>query len=453
MEPASAITRTIAGPVGPAPPGGHDPGHRGGRVGCDGRGVPVHGRPARARPGRPGGGDVPPDDPRRIHLDRAAAVIADLVAGRAPRGAVPPIDLEDRPDWDRRVLGEVRAVGWGETASYGEIARRIGAPRAARAVGGALGRNPVSLLVPCHRVIAADGTIGGLRRRRLGFARVRARAQAHVAAPRGDHRGRSRRRALGPGHRAHRVHADDDRRAGVERELVADLAGQQQLAEELALARRQSDEDAAGIELDRLTSSSPPSIAKRRRSSCIGTYGRLLMNRRSCGRRARRAAFRAVRPGPADRSARLRVPVLAGPCCGAPLCARRCAARRCAVVAVCGAALWACAVVLAPRSSCAAFGRRRATRPAARRARRHGRSGLASGVGRGGRILGRGDAGFVDGRARSARRLGGARDAAAGGGRLVGRVGRRSRQAAPPGPAGAARGRPRVGPAVARALV
>ena len=105
--------------------------------------------------------DVAADDPRRIHLDRAAAVIADLVAGRAPRGAVPPIDLADRPDWDRRVLGEVRAIDWGETASYGEIARRIGAPRAARAVGGALGRNPISLLVPCHRVIAADGTIGG----------------------------------------------------------------------------------------------------------------------------------------------------------------------------------------------------------------------------------------------------------------------------------------------------
>ena len=50
---------------------------------------------------------------------------------------------------------------WGSTVSYGEIARRIGAPRAARAVGGAVGRNPIGLLIPCHRVIAADGTIGG----------------------------------------------------------------------------------------------------------------------------------------------------------------------------------------------------------------------------------------------------------------------------------------------------
>ncbi len=105
--------------------------------------------------------DTAADDPRRIHLDRAAAVVADLVAGRVPRGTMPPLDLDDRPEWDRRVLGEVRTIAWGETASYGEIARRIGAPRAARAVGGAVGRNPISLLVPCHRVIAGDGTIGG----------------------------------------------------------------------------------------------------------------------------------------------------------------------------------------------------------------------------------------------------------------------------------------------------
>jgi methylated-DNA-[protein]-cysteine S-methyltransferase len=49
----------------------------------------------------------------------------------------------------------------GTTASYGEVARRIGRPGAARAVGGAVGRNPVGLLVPCHRVIAGDGTLGG----------------------------------------------------------------------------------------------------------------------------------------------------------------------------------------------------------------------------------------------------------------------------------------------------
>ena len=83
-----------------------------------------------------------------------------LLAGR-PAGYDIAFDLADRPDWDQRVLAAVAAVPWGRTVSYGEIARRIGAPRAARAVGGALGRNPITLLIPCHRVIAADGSIGG----------------------------------------------------------------------------------------------------------------------------------------------------------------------------------------------------------------------------------------------------------------------------------------------------
>ncbi|HSO30174.1 MAG TPA: MGMT family protein [Candidatus Sulfomarinibacteraceae bacterium] len=72
-----------------------------------------------------------------------------------------PLDLEDRPAWDRAVLDAVRAIPRGETRSYGEIARAIGRPGAARAVGGAVGRNPISLLIPCHRVIAGDGTLGG----------------------------------------------------------------------------------------------------------------------------------------------------------------------------------------------------------------------------------------------------------------------------------------------------
>jgi methylated-DNA-[protein]-cysteine S-methyltransferase len=55
----------------------------------------------------------------------------------------------------------VRTISRGTTASYGDVARRIGRPGAARAVGGAVARNPVGLLVPCHRVIAGDGTLGG----------------------------------------------------------------------------------------------------------------------------------------------------------------------------------------------------------------------------------------------------------------------------------------------------
>jgi O-6-methylguanine DNA methyltransferase len=104
--------------------------------------------------------DVPADDPRRAHLAAAVAALEMLLAGHAPDHAL-RFDLTDRPAWDRHVLEAVARIPWGHTASYGQIARQIGAPRAARAVGGAVGRNPVSLLIPCHRVIAADGGIGG----------------------------------------------------------------------------------------------------------------------------------------------------------------------------------------------------------------------------------------------------------------------------------------------------
>jgi methylated-DNA-[protein]-cysteine S-methyltransferase len=103
---------------------------------------------------------TPADDPRRRHLDAAVAALEALIAGRTSRPTL-TFDLSDRSTWDRRVLDAVAAIPRGRTASYGEIARRVGSPRAARAVGGAVGRNPVSLLIPCHRVIAADGTIGG----------------------------------------------------------------------------------------------------------------------------------------------------------------------------------------------------------------------------------------------------------------------------------------------------
>jgi O-6-methylguanine DNA methyltransferase len=89
-----------------------------------------------------------------------------------------PVDLADRPAWDRAVLGAVGAIPWGETASYGTIARRIERTGAGRAVGGAVGRNPVSLAIPCHRVIAGDGSLGGFgggwwgsRELRLGVKR------------------------------------------------------------------------------------------------------------------------------------------------------------------------------------------------------------------------------------------------------------------------------------------
>jgi methylated-DNA-[protein]-cysteine S-methyltransferase len=63
--------------------------------------------------------------------------------------------------FQRRVWDELERIPYGETASYGEIARRLGAPTASRAVGAANGRNPIAIVVPCHRVIGASGSLTG----------------------------------------------------------------------------------------------------------------------------------------------------------------------------------------------------------------------------------------------------------------------------------------------------
>lgn len=94
-------------------------------------------------------------------LREASAAVGAILDGEAVDPAATPLDLGDRPPWDRLILGVVCAIPRGTTLSYGEVARRAGRPGAARAAGGAIGRNPVGLLVPCHRVIAADGSLGG----------------------------------------------------------------------------------------------------------------------------------------------------------------------------------------------------------------------------------------------------------------------------------------------------
>jgi methylated-DNA-[protein]-cysteine S-methyltransferase len=91
----------------------------------------------------------------------AARAVEAMLAGEAVEVETIRVDLGDRPEWDRLILGVVRAIPRGTTLSYGEVARRAGRPGAARAAGGAVGRNPVGLIIPCHRVIAANGTLGG----------------------------------------------------------------------------------------------------------------------------------------------------------------------------------------------------------------------------------------------------------------------------------------------------
>jgi methylated-DNA-[protein]-cysteine S-methyltransferase len=72
-----------------------------------------------------------------------------------------PVDLSFLTEFQQQVLVEARAIRFGQVVPYSELARRIGKPKAARAVGNALGSNPVAIVVPCHRVVRNDGSLGG----------------------------------------------------------------------------------------------------------------------------------------------------------------------------------------------------------------------------------------------------------------------------------------------------
>ena len=85
-------------------------------------------------------------------------------------GELKAFDLKLKPEgtpFYRQVWQELTQIAYGETISYGELAARVGKPKAARAVGAANGRNPLPIVIPCHRVIGADGSLtgygGGLR--------------------------------------------------------------------------------------------------------------------------------------------------------------------------------------------------------------------------------------------------------------------------------------------------
>ena len=112
---------------------------------------------------------------------RAIDAILELLHGTPEALDFIVLDDLDLPAFDRRVYAETRAIAPGTTLTYGDVARRIGEPDSARAVGQALGRNPMAIIVPCHRVLAAGGAIGGFsagggaatKRRLLAIERAR----------------------------------------------------------------------------------------------------------------------------------------------------------------------------------------------------------------------------------------------------------------------------------------
>jgi O-6-methylguanine DNA methyltransferase len=93
------------------------------------------------------------------HRITSLAVVA-ILAGDHPE-EIPPMDLSGHTEFRRMVWAEMQRIPRGKTASYAELARRIGQPNATRAVGGACGANPVPLIIPCHRVLAAGQRLGG----------------------------------------------------------------------------------------------------------------------------------------------------------------------------------------------------------------------------------------------------------------------------------------------------
>ncbi len=97
-----------------------------------------------------------PDDPL---LRKAESQLADYFAGKRKHFDV-PLDLHGT-QFQRGVWQALLAIDCGDTSSYGAVARAVGKPNAVRAVGGAVGRNPVAVIVPCHRVMGSDGSLTG----------------------------------------------------------------------------------------------------------------------------------------------------------------------------------------------------------------------------------------------------------------------------------------------------
>lgn len=109
-----------------------------------------------------------PHRPAHPVLARAVAQLADYFAGRRSHFDL-PLDLQGGTAFQQAVWAALLNIPSGATTSYGDLSGRIGKPAAVRAVGAAVGRNPLSIIVPCHRVLGKDGSLtgyaGGLERK------------------------------------------------------------------------------------------------------------------------------------------------------------------------------------------------------------------------------------------------------------------------------------------------
>lgn len=125
------------------------------------------------------------------HVRRACDAMTELLRGEANDLAFITVDMEQVPAFNRRVYDIARTIAPGETLTYGDIATRLGDKLLSRAVGKALGENPFPIVIPCHRVLAANGKTGGFsanggvatKFRMLAIERARIAGHASEDAP------------------------------------------------------------------------------------------------------------------------------------------------------------------------------------------------------------------------------------------------------------------------------
>lgn len=124
---------------------------------------------AAGTPARPAPADDTPPAPDNPLLAAAVAELRAYFAGELTEFTV-PLHVREGSEFERAVWAEMATIPYGETRTYGEVAAAVGDPGAARAVGVACNRNPIPVIVPCHRIVGAGGKLvgfgGGLPRKR-----------------------------------------------------------------------------------------------------------------------------------------------------------------------------------------------------------------------------------------------------------------------------------------------
>jgi methylated-DNA-[protein]-cysteine S-methyltransferase len=105
----------------------------------------------------PGAEECAPTPEVQAVIDR----VLTLLSGQPVDLSDVPLDFGDAPEFHQRIYAVARTIPPGHTMTYGEIAKRLGVPHESREVGQAMGKNPIAIIMPCHRVLGADGKMGG----------------------------------------------------------------------------------------------------------------------------------------------------------------------------------------------------------------------------------------------------------------------------------------------------